>query len=204
MKCQIFGIWHTKHHYSSLMRCFKCVKILQHATVPSQIWDNTDINAKIFYYLFIHQVFSLIYSLTFSLSFISSFLSSSFFLSASEFFSFADLIEAANLARAIVVLHSSLFTLILFLSHPQATWSRSCLKPPQVVETDLAWSYLNPILPLELWVCLIWDGLWGLRMWWVVVVVLWLWWQFGGCGGDCWVVVVVIFWVVVDFFFFNL
>uniref|UniRef100_A0A7N2LK78 non-specific serine/threonine protein kinase n=1 Tax=Quercus lobata TaxID=97700 RepID=A0A7N2LK78_QUELO len=61
-----------------------------------------------------------------------SLLSSAFhsFLSASSFFSLADLAEAANLAAdlaeaadlagAIVVLHSSLFTLILFISHPQA------------------------------------------------------------------------------------
>ena len=28
------------------MRCFKCVKILQHATIPSHIWDGMDINAK--------------------------------------------------------------------------------------------------------------------------------------------------------------
>ena len=28
------------------MRCSKCVKNLQHGTIPSQIWDFTDINAK--------------------------------------------------------------------------------------------------------------------------------------------------------------
>ena len=28
------------------MRCSKCVKILQHATIPSHIWDGMDINAK--------------------------------------------------------------------------------------------------------------------------------------------------------------
>ena len=30
----IFGIWHTKHKKLSFIRCVKCVKFLQHATVP--------------------------------------------------------------------------------------------------------------------------------------------------------------------------
>ena len=72
----------------------------------------------------------------------------SILFSASSFFSLADLAEAANLAAdlaeatdlagAIVVLHSSLFTLILFISHPQAAGSRSRLKPPQAAEIVLA------------------------------------------------------------------
>ena len=41
-KCQIFGIWHTKHQKQTLMRCAKCLKILRHATVRSQIWERTD------------------------------------------------------------------------------------------------------------------------------------------------------------------
>ena len=41
-KCQIFGIWHTKHQKQTLMRCAKCLKILRHATVQSQIWERTD------------------------------------------------------------------------------------------------------------------------------------------------------------------
>ena len=70
-KCKIFGIWHTKHHYSSLIRCSKCVKILQHATVTFYIWDNTDIYAKKFYYYF-YSSLSPPYSLSlFSVFFIS-------------------------------------------------------------------------------------------------------------------------------------
>ena len=37
VKCQIFGIWHTKHQKQPLMRCAKCLKIMRHATVYSQI-----------------------------------------------------------------------------------------------------------------------------------------------------------------------
>ena len=72
VKCQIFDIWHTKYHYSSLIHCSKYFKILKHATIPSQIWDGMESNAKFFYYLFIHQIFSNIYSLDFlSLSLLS-------------------------------------------------------------------------------------------------------------------------------------
>ena len=104
-----------KHYYSNLMRCFKCAKILQHTTI----------NAKIFFYLFIHQIFSFIYSLRLSLSLLSHLFSHlRSFLSTFEFFSLVNLAEAANLTadlvEAIVVLHSSLFTLFLFLSRPQA------------------------------------------------------------------------------------
>ena len=28
-KCQIFGIWHTKHQKQTLMRCAKCLKIMR-------------------------------------------------------------------------------------------------------------------------------------------------------------------------------
>ena len=84
--------------------------------------------------------------------FCSLFLLISSFLSWFGFFSLADLdlaadlaanlatdlAKAADLAGAIVVLHSPLFTLVLFLSHPQAACSRSRLKPPQAAETDLA------------------------------------------------------------------
>ena len=128
----------------------------------SKIWNMLQYHLKyemvgttmpIFFIICLFTGFSLSYfTQTFSLSFISS------FLSASEFFSLADLAKAANLtadltkavdlARAIVVLHNSLFTLILFLSHPRAAWSRSRLKPPQAVEIDLAWSCLKPILSL--------------------------------------------------------
>ena len=47
MKYSIFGIWHTKHQKQPLMRCAKCLKIMRHVTVRSQIWKRTDRNAII-------------------------------------------------------------------------------------------------------------------------------------------------------------
>ena len=55
-KCQIFGISHTKHQKTSLMRCSKCQKIWHWWTVHSQIWKRTDRCCKI---LMIFLFFSL-------------------------------------------------------------------------------------------------------------------------------------------------
>ena len=38
VKCQIFGIWHTKHQKTILIRCSKCQNIWHEWTVQSQIW----------------------------------------------------------------------------------------------------------------------------------------------------------------------
>ena len=51
-KCQIFGIWHTKHQKLSLISSFKSQKIWDIATVPSQIWDGMDSHAKTLFGLF--------------------------------------------------------------------------------------------------------------------------------------------------------
>ena len=163
---------------------------------------------KFLLFVYSPSFLSHIHSSALSLSFISS------FLSWSEFFSLADLVEAANLAAdlakvadlagAIIVLHSSLFTLILFLSHPQAAWSRSHLKSPQAAKTDLAWSCLKSISLLRspawsrsrrLSCGFVWfgmgfevcecGGLWvscgsGIV---VVMAIWWLWWWLLGSGG---------------------
>ena len=143
-----------------------------------------------FFIICLFTRFSLSYfTPTFSLSFISSFLLAFEFFSLADLAEAVDLAEAAYLAEAIVVLHSSLFTLILFLSHPQAAWSQSHLKPPQAAKTDLTWSKLHEV-DLAAWAVSLFDLGWVLRFvnvvgyGLVVVVVLWLWRQFGGCGGD--------------------
>ena len=79
-KCQIFGIWHTKHQKQSIMRCAKCAKILRHATVRSHLWHSLDENAICVYYFFIHL------SLSSQLKYIIIFtFSHSFFASPSPF-----------------------------------------------------------------------------------------------------------------------
>ena len=45
-KCQTFGIWYTKHQKPTLISSSKYQKIWHIATITSQIWDGTDINAK--------------------------------------------------------------------------------------------------------------------------------------------------------------
>ena len=43
--CQMPNIWHiyrTKHQKHPFIRCVKCAKLLQHATVLSQFWHGTD------------------------------------------------------------------------------------------------------------------------------------------------------------------
>ena len=43
--CQMPNIWHiyhTKHQKHPFIRCVKCSKLLQHATVTSQFWHGTD------------------------------------------------------------------------------------------------------------------------------------------------------------------
>ena len=78
-KCQIFGIWHTKHQKPMLIRYFKCQKFWHIGTVPSQIWDGTDrncINFNSFLFSFLSPLSSLflfsslshLFSLTGSLS----------------------------------------------------------------------------------------------------------------------------------------
>ena len=49
--CQMPNIWHichTKHQKSPIIRCVKCAKLLQNATVPSQFWHGTDITCIIY------------------------------------------------------------------------------------------------------------------------------------------------------------
>ena len=53
----IWHIWHTKHKKRSIIRYVKCIKCLQHVTIPSQIWDSTNNNCKI--YIVILFLFSL-------------------------------------------------------------------------------------------------------------------------------------------------
>ena len=48
VKCQIFGTFGTPNTKQTLIRCAKCLKILRHVTVHSQIWKRTEENAKIF------------------------------------------------------------------------------------------------------------------------------------------------------------
>ena len=44
LNATIFGIWHTKHKKQNFIRCVKCVKFLQHTTVPFQFWHGMDRN----------------------------------------------------------------------------------------------------------------------------------------------------------------
>ena len=50
----IISIWHTKHKKQNFIRCVKCVKLLQHFTVPLQFWHGMDKNGKCLYYFLIH------------------------------------------------------------------------------------------------------------------------------------------------------
>ena len=92
-KCQIFGIWHTKHQKQSIMRCAKCAKILRHATVRSHFWHSLDENAICVYYFFIHLSLSsqlkyiIIFTFSHSFSASPSPLSHTLFFSLLPFFS---------------------------------------------------------------------------------------------------------------------
>ena len=44
--CQMPNIWHTKHQKTPHSRCFKCCKYLAFVSVPLQICNSTDTNAK--------------------------------------------------------------------------------------------------------------------------------------------------------------
>ena len=52
-KCQLFGIWHTKHQKKLPHHMFQILKTL------AWVWNGTDINAKIFILLFFFQIFSI-------------------------------------------------------------------------------------------------------------------------------------------------
>ena len=172
----IWHIWHTNCHCSCFIRCSKCFKNLKHAKVPSQIWDGTDSHAKFFYYLFIHG-FSLSYSLQLSLSLnlIFSLLiwvllsCRSRWRCQSRRWSRRGHSHPPQLplhSRSLPLSSSSRLQSI----SPKATlnrWNRSRLKLPEAnLAADI--SRLKLISPPKLWVCLIWDGFWGLWMWWVV------------------------------------
>ena len=178
----IWHIWHTNYHCSCFIICSKCFKNLKHVTVSSQIWDGTNSHAKIFSYLFNHG-FSLSYSLRLSLSLNLIFsLLIWVFLSCRSRWSCQSRRRSRRSRRSRrghsrppqLPLHSRSLPLssssCLQPISPKATssrWNRSCLKLPKV---DLAAdvSHLKLISPPELWVCLIWDGFWGLWMWWVM------------------------------------
>ena len=80
-KCQIFGIWHTKHQKQSIMRCVKCQKVMTFVTVRSYVWNGMDENCKSFN-IFLFLLFSLLSHLSF-LSPICLSLSSSLILTLS-------------------------------------------------------------------------------------------------------------------------
>ena len=64
----IFGIWHTKQQKWSFIRCVKCIKLLQHVTVPLHFWHGTDNNGIWVYYFFIHLSLSSHFFIWFFLS----------------------------------------------------------------------------------------------------------------------------------------
>ena len=66
----IFGIWHTKQQKWSFIRCVKCIKLLQHVTVPLHFWHGTDNNGIWVYYFFIHLSLSSHFFIWFFLSFL--------------------------------------------------------------------------------------------------------------------------------------
>ena len=73
-KCQIFGIWHTKHQKTPLMRCSKCYNIWHTWIVLFHLWNDMDENAikKLFIFsLFLYDFLSSL-SFFFLLSFSTS------------------------------------------------------------------------------------------------------------------------------------
>ena len=54
VKCQIFGIWHTKYQKITHIRYSKCQNIWHEWIVKSQIWKCTDRNCKIFMIFLFH------------------------------------------------------------------------------------------------------------------------------------------------------
>ena len=53
-KCQIFGIWHTKHQKQTIIKCIKCQKVLAFVTVKSHLLNDMEGNVIWFLLLFIH------------------------------------------------------------------------------------------------------------------------------------------------------
>ena len=52
-------IWHLAHQKQSIIRCVKCVKILKHVIVSSQLWHGIEQNG-IWFYFFFFSLFSLL------------------------------------------------------------------------------------------------------------------------------------------------
>ena len=57
----IWHIYHTKHQKRPFIKCVKCAKLLQHATVPSQFWHSTD-RSCIIYIIILFSFFSLLFT----------------------------------------------------------------------------------------------------------------------------------------------
>ena len=62
--CQMLNIWHiyhTKHQKRPFIRCVKCAKLLQHVTISSQFWHDTD-RCCIIYIIILFSFFSLLFT----------------------------------------------------------------------------------------------------------------------------------------------
>ena len=57
----IWHICHTRHQQCQFIRCVKCAKLLQHATVPSQFWHGTD-RCCMIYIINLFSFFSLLFT----------------------------------------------------------------------------------------------------------------------------------------------
>ena len=89
-KCQIFGVWHTKHQKILLMRCAKSYKFWHMWTILFDLWNDTDKCAKKnIHFLSLLLLLFFLLSLTFSSFFLRLFLISyhSLFPFSSSFFS---------------------------------------------------------------------------------------------------------------------
>ena len=89
-KCQIFGVWHTKHQKILLMRCSKSYKFWHTWTILFDLWNNIDRCAKKnIHFLSLLLLLFFLLSLTFSFFFLRLFLISyhSLFPFSSSFFS---------------------------------------------------------------------------------------------------------------------
>ena len=53
-KCQIFGIWYTKHQKQTIIKYIKCQKVLAFVTIKSHLWNDMEGNVIWFLLLFIH------------------------------------------------------------------------------------------------------------------------------------------------------
>ena len=146
VKCQIFGIWHTKHQYSCFMRCSKSQNFLQYAIVQFHKWNCTVVHCKYFFIIclftsglrYLSQFFSLSLSLSLSISSLSSLL---------KIFAHLSLLPTLTKPKLEPCLSEAASSSIALVANFAASFSTTCHQPRSVVPHATPTTFLHLDLP---------------------------------------------------------